>query len=360
MNENILINDEITLGDLLSKLKLQISILTKYKNLIIGITLIGIVLGFSIAKYTKTKYKAELTFAFEDENGSGGISGALGIASSLGIGVTSGNGGIFSSSNITELIKSRLIVEKTLLKPIIINNSNTTLLSYYVQNSKINLNEKFGINSKIFLTSKKRKEFSIDENIILENIYKELILDEDKFQVIQKDKRYSIFNIDIVNDDELFAKMFCESLAEEVSNFYIDTKSRKAKINYEILKKQTDSVRNELNQSILNTSKSTDNIFNLNPSLNIKSAPIRQRQVDVQANTAILTQLVAQLELSKVNLRKETPLIQIIDSPFLPLNKIAPSKITYSIIGALVAFILASFLILILKGKHLNEQLIWK
>jgi uncharacterized protein involved in exopolysaccharide biosynthesis len=41
----------------------------------------------------------------------------------------------------------------------------------------------------------------------------------------------------------------------------------------------------------------------------------------VQANTAILTELVKQSELAKVTLRKETPLIQIIDRPILPLAK---------------------------------------
>jgi len=44
-------------------------------------------------------------------------------------------------------------------------------------------------------------------------------------------------------------------------------------------------------------------------------------QVDVQANTAILTELVKQSELAKVTLRKETPLIQVIDKPILPLEK---------------------------------------
>jgi len=43
--------------------------------------------------------------------------------------------------------------------------------------------------------------------------------------------------------------------------------------------------------------------------------------VDGQANTAILTELVKQSELAKVTLRKETPLIQILHSPILPLKK---------------------------------------
>jgi hypothetical protein len=42
-----------------------------------------------------------------------------------------------------------------------------------------------------------------------------------------------------------------------------------------------------------------DNTFNLNPALNVRRAPTVRKQVDVQANTAILTELVKQSELSK-------------------------------------------------------------
>ena len=45
------------------------------------------------------------------------------------------------------------------------------------------------------------------------------------------------------------------------------------------------------------------------------------RQEDLQANTAILNELVKQTELAKVTLSKETPLIQVIDRPILPLPK---------------------------------------
>jgi hypothetical protein len=38
----------------------------------------------------------------------------------------------------------------------------------------------------------------------------------------------------------------------------------------------------------------------LNPALNVRRAPSARKQVDVQANTAILTELVKQSELAKV------------------------------------------------------------
>ena len=69
----------------------------------------------------------------------------------------------------------------------------------------------------------------------------------------------------------------------------------------------------------INEDGTLDNTFNLNPALNVRRAPVARNQVDVQANTAILTELVKQSELAKVTLRKETPLIQVIDKPILPL-----------------------------------------
>ena len=81
----------------------------------------------------------------------------------------------------------------------------------------------------------------------------------------------------------------------------------------------------------------TDNVFNLNAALNVRASPSKRKQVDVQANTAILTQLVAQLELAKVSLRKETPLIQVIDLPILPLEKEKLGKLKSLVLGGFLA-----------------------
>jgi uncharacterized protein involved in exopolysaccharide biosynthesis len=84
----------------------------------------------------------------------------------------------------------------------------------------------------------------------------------------------------------------------------------------------------------------------LNPAYNVKKTPGTRRQVDVQANTAILTQLVAQLELSKVSLRKETPLVQLIDRPILPLEKEKLGRLKSLVLcGFLAGFLTVLYLI---------------
>jgi hypothetical protein len=142
--------------------------------------------------------------------------------------------------------------------------------------------------------------------------------------------------------------LFCEQLLKETSDFYIETKSKKSRLNVDILQHQADSIRAELNGAITGVAAASDNVYNLNPAYNVKKTPGTRRQVDVQANTAILTQLVAQLELSKVSLRKETPLVQLIDRPILPLEKEKLSRLKSLIIGGFLAgFLMVFYLIFV-------------
>ena len=122
----------------------------------------------------------------------------------------------------------------------------------------------------------------------------------------------------------------------------------------DILQHQADSIRAELNGAITGVATASDNVYNLNPAFNVKRTPSTRRQVDVQANTAILTQLVAQLELSKVSLRKETPLVQLIDRPILPLQKERVSRLKSLIPGGILAgFLIVLYLVF---GRLYNKN----
>ena len=147
--------------------------------------------------------------------------------------------------------------------------------------------------------------------------------------------------MEFISENEQFSKDFCDALAREVGLFYIATKSKKARANMEVLERQTDSIRNELNNAISGVAIANDNTFNLNPALNARRVPSSRKQVDVQANVAILTELVKQSELAKVTLRRETPLIQVLDRPILPLKKDKFGKTKGLILGGFFSGFLA-------------------
>lgn len=346
--------DEISLKELIDRTSLLFRfLLSQWKKIIIFV-IIGSLLGLTYSFIKKPLYTATLSFAMEDEKGGGGgLGSALGLASSFGLDLGGNGGGMFTGSNLTELFKSRSMVEKTLLSPVNVDGKTITLAEMYINsnNWRKNWDKKPEMANVKFLPNADRKIFTRVQDSILGKLFEDL--STKGLSVVQRDKKTSIINIDVVSNNELFSKYFSEALAKEVGEFYIETKSKKARINMAILEHQVDSVRGELNGAITGVAVANDNTFNLNPALNVRRTPSARRQVDVQANTAILTELVKQSELAKVTLRKETPLIQIIDKPILPLKKEKLGKLKGLVLGGFLGGVLA---ILFLLCKRLLKS----
>lgn len=347
--------EEVSLAELFKKGKEWYAyMLSKWKTIVFA-GVIGAILGLTYSFVKKPIYTATLSFALESNKPGGGLSGALGLASSLGFDLGGSGGGIFEGSNLTELFKSRKMVEKTLLMPVSLNGKTISLAEMYIQNKE--WRDKWENKPKLvgvqFFPNANRKNFSRSQDSIFGEIYDDL--SKYGLGVGHKDKKVDIISIEVSSTNELFAKYFTEALAKQVGTFYIETKSKKARNNMAILQRQTDSIRGELNNAIAGVAVANDNTFGLNPSLNVRRVPSARRQVDVQANSAILTELVKQTELAKVTLRKETPLIQVIDRPILPLKKEKVGKL----IGLVVGGILFGFLtVLFLTLKNILKKLV--
>ena len=348
-------NDEISLKELIEKGREWFSYLLSQWKIIVLAGIIGAGLGLAYSFSKKPVYTASLSFALEDEKGGGGLGSALGLASSLGLDLGGGGGSIFAGSNLTELFKSRAMVEQTLLSPVVVDGKSISLAEMYIHNNgwRDQWNDTPKFKAIQFLPDTKRKYLTRAHDSILGVMYQNL--SQSGLVVGQKDKKIAIITIDVSSTNELFSKYFTESLVKEVSDFYVTTKSKKARENMDILERQTDSIRGALNGAITGVAVANDNTFGLNPAMNVRRAPSARRQVDVQANTAILTELVKQTELAKVTLRKETPLIQVIDQPILPLQKEKFGKAKGILLGGFLAgFMVVLVLVLRRVLKLLN------
>lgn len=341
--------NEISLKELVEKVREWFAYLLSKWKIILLAGIIGAALGLTYSFIKKPVYTATLSFALEDENSGLGMSGALGLASSFGFDLGGSGGSIFTGSNLTELFKSRKMVEQTLLTPVVVNGKIISLAEMYIQNLewRADWEKKPKLLAIQFLPNANRNNFTRAHDSILGVIYTNL--SKSNLSVGQKDKKIAIISIDVSSNNELFAKYFCDALAKQVGEFYVATKTEKSRVNMAILQKQTDSIRAELNGAITGVATANDNTFNLNPAMNVRRAPSARRQVDVQANTAILTELVKQTELAKVTLRKETPLIQVIDKPILPLKKEKFGKAKGIVIGGFLAGFLVVLALMVKK-----------
>jgi hypothetical protein len=241
------------------------------------------------------------------------------------------------------------MVQSTLLAPIIINHKKQTLAELYISFNK--LREKWSDDPQLrdihFLPGANPVKFSLKQDSILGVFYGSLI--KKNLSVDKIDKKLSIITISVNSENEVFSKYFTEILAKTVSDFYKEIKTKKSVQNVAILQRQTDSVRIGLNQALNGVATSVDNNPNANPALQILKVPSQRRQVDVQVNSAALTELVKNLEIAKISLRKETPLIQVIDYPILPLDVKKPGKLKSLIIGGVILAVITIISIIVRK-----------
>ena len=172
-------------------------------------------------------------------------------------------------------------------------------------------------------------------------------INEDNLKVF-KSGQSSTLNVEVKAEDELFAKAFNQAIVQKVNEFYIGTKTKKTQEALQILQLKSDSVLRVMNGAISAAAVTADVTPNLNPTRQAQRVvPMQKAQFTAEANKAILAELIKNLELTKMKLMKETPLIEIIDKPIFPLEKEKPGKIKSTLIGGLTgAFLLFAFLVL--------------
>ena len=339
-------SEEISLKELVLKVKSAIAYLKSKWVLITVCGIMGGLLGLAYSFYRKPLYIATSTFVLEDSKG-GGLGQYAGLASLAGIDIGGGAGGIFQGDNIIELYRSRVMLEKTLLSPVVIEGKKQLLIDRYINFNKLRdkWKEKDHISSISFYGDPdkfNRKQDSIISDLV--GLFRTKILGVDKI-----DKKLNILKVDIATDDELFSKEFNNKLVETVNNFYTETKTKKSSQNVMILQKQADSVKRVLNSSIGGVASAIDAAPNANPALLTLRVPSQRRQVDVQANSAIYGEIVRNLEVSKISLRQETPLIQVIDRPILPLFVSSLGKLKGILVGGFLGIFLITLILSVRK-----------
>ena len=134
MQEPINNTDEISLKELIQKGQAWFAFFkSKWKTILIA-GIIGGLLGLGYSFTKKTIYTAKLSFALEEKGASGG--GLSSLAAQFGLGVGGDGGGVFSGGNMIELLKSRFLIEKTLMSTVTINGKSDLLLNRYIRFNK--------------------------------------------------------------------------------------------------------------------------------------------------------------------------------------------------------------------------------
>lgn len=337
--------EDISLKDFILKLQDWYKYL-RSKWILIGVVcLIGAVLGLVYAWIKKPQYVATLTFALEEKNPNSLLSSYAGLASQLGFNL-GGTSGVFSEENIMEMMKSRLMITHTLLDGISTpDGKNESLADYYIEMNHLRKNWKKSPNIPAdihFPVHAHSDSLTYIQDSLMGEFCKDIA--QQYLDVEKQNKEASIITVTCTSPDELFSKYFTEGLIKNVSQFYIQTRTKQAATNVDLIQKRLDSVRQAYQAALYGTAISTDQ--NINPARAVVSVPTISRQTQAQILGAEYAELVKNLEIAKMMLLQETPLIQVIDRPILPLKEKKLGKIKGFVLGGLIAgFIIVSYLI---------------
>lgn len=347
--------EEVKLRDFILKGREWFHYLLSKWYVIVLAGLLGMSLGFLYMKTKQVLFKATTTFVLESgENNGGGIGQMAGLAALAGVDLGMSGGGIFQGDNLFELYKSRKMIESTLLLPSA-SDSSILLIDRYLaltDTRTIWKNDKPEL-LQIDFSKKVSKELLRARDSILQKVVQDI--NKNNLLVAKLDKKSAIIKVDVSSTDEVFSKEFNEALVAQVNDFYIKTKTKKSLDNIAILQHKTDSVRGVMNGNIAASAVAIDATPNLNPTRQAQRlVPTQRSQFSAETNKAILSQLVQNLEMSKMALLKEAPLIQVVDNPIYPLQKEHFSKLIGGIVGGIILFFLA---VIILIFKKLFKDL---
>jgi hypothetical protein len=323
-------SDEISLKDMILKIKEWIAYLKDqwWKIAIAG--LVGGVIGFGYASIQPVTYTAKTTFVVEDAKSGPSLGGLASLAGQFGVDVGGGSSSsLLSTDNIIVYFKSVSLAKQVLLTPYDSSNQKS-LADVYCQShgllDKWKNDEKIG--PKIsFPPYHFTKIYSRTQDSLLDIVINHII--KKQFIISRVDKKSSFFEVYTTMQDEKLAKIYSDELVKKAVTRYILTKTQRQKNAIEKLQFRADSIANLLYSQ---TSKAASiqvigNTMDINPLYKIgTNVEIETSQRNKSMLAAIYTEVVKNLEVARFSLTQETPTIQIIDEPNYPLLKVKVSK----------------------------------
>jgi hypothetical protein len=337
-------DDEISLRELIEKVKVLFTYFIGYKWLIVSAWLLGGGIGFGYAHFFNLEeYESNLTFAIEEKSGGGSL---MGLASQFGVDLGGGGGALSTSDNLILLFKSNKIIQGALLRPLTEVKEGNLYNHYLAIHYEKDLNEKKISFLPIDLD---RKKFSRSQDSLLKRV--SITFSKNGLKIGKNDKKASFINITVKDQSELFSLWMNRYLVEEATNFYLDLKVGKMKRSVSILQNRVDSVQRILYGTMISAASGIDQSMGLVS--NVTRVGAEKKLIQSEILIELVGELTKNLEITKFTLEREEPIIQIIDVPTLPLEKFGKGRVESSVIGGfLFGFISLGFLFL---RKKLNE-----
>lgn len=161
------------------------------------------------------------------------------------------------------------------------------------------------------------------------------------------DRKLGFFELNVTMRDELLAERFSKRLLKSAIDFFIETRTRRLATNVARLQGKADTLERVLNRKTYSAAASGKLLLDLNPVYTAPDAVAEISSRDKAVQSAIYAEVMKNLEISRTALIQETPTVQVVDEPELPLkaNKIVWAlAVLAGMIAGTFAGLLATFI----------------
>ncbi|WP_341225622.1 hypothetical protein [uncultured Arcticibacterium sp.] len=290
--------------------------------LLIGASL-SLTMDFFVEK--ESLYRSTIIFNLELGGGSG-QSQLGGLASTFGIfnQNTASGGDLFTAQNFPTLLRSRAVMERALMKTVVVNGDSLLMINYIADSSNIKTNEWGGsLFRKPFQAAIDHKfedkdinEFSELENLMVNAIY-DKVKETTSVELVETTSSIMVLTAKLTN--EMLVKKWVEAVLETTEEFYVEMKTKKTR---ELLKTQIEQL-NKIEADLTRTDSRMARLSFENPNVVDPRGTFNQTQVQRQSSF-LSTQYVAQLNTIKGLERviiEQTPIFTIVEETRLPLER---------------------------------------
>lgn len=153
-----------------------------------------------------------------------------------------------------------------------------------------------------------------------------------KYITISKDKKNGVITLSTQFEDPRVAYDVNRFLIDELNNTLVNKLSTKAGANRQFIETRLKEVKADLGRSenILRKFRQS-NRLRADPEYQLEEGRLLR---DQQINQEIYLQLVKQYEMAKIDEAKDLPVLDVIDSPMLPVKKTGPRRTILVLLGA--------------------------
>lgn len=328
--------EQFTLKDVIIGLLAAKDAIIRNWKYVVGITLLGLVIGWGLDIYLKKppSYVAEVVFNLGTAGSSGGMPAGLG--SFFGMGSTA-DANIFTGENFFIWVKSSPVLERALMKTVTVDGKEYLMANYYIDSSDIKNDrwEKATHWHDFKFTTNKVDSMNIEERRVLNDVIEDI---SEATTIEEYGKKSSFMMLTVTTINETLSTTWANTLLETVDEFYAEIQTTKTRKTLSLLERRADSLGRKLSGSETMLARATDqSLYSVEVETPARLSKLNRDNEFIQR---LYLEALSGAEQTRVSLVREAPLFTIVE----PIKK--PLDLTYDPgqrkkIGALLGLLFA-------------------